>query len=132
MKTGPDLKKDCNYELQARNYRDCWERNNCPFDNQMGFFALFAESFNTGTCMSQNCGQIARDMMCCLSQGYDDNPWSELMSAPLNCGSSILVPLAIALVVIAVLILVSFVVVMAGFLWYKFGRQKKEPFARLE
>jgi hypothetical protein len=139
MKTSVDWLNQCDYQQQWMNYRNCWAQNNCPYDSNMGYFSLFIDAFpGAGSCMSERCGGIARSLLCCMTQGYDDNVYSPLLTAPFGCGPSFLLPLAIGFLVVVVVIVVTVSVAVGLGLWYKYGHKisiggnKVEPFSRLE
>jgi len=134
QKVNADLTKDCNYETTLKNYRDCWERSNCPYDNNMNFFALFIESFPTGTCMSNNCGQIAKDYVCCNGNTIPQGIYSSSYPFPGGCGGINWLLTAFIVIFIFGLIGAGLITTIGGFIiWYRFFKNKKsEPFQRLE
>jgi hypothetical protein len=91
---------DCDYDNTMLNLRNCQERANCPYDGQ-GFFSMFWNAFpQASTCMSDNCGGIIRQYLCCVGEGFDNVPYAWTHSAPLSCGSNAIVTALVVLLFI--------------------------------
>jgi len=121
----------CDYQKSYLEWRDCWARNNCPYDNQMNYLAFFIYSFsNAGTCMAKNCGHIAKNYLCCSSYGFNFISYSDSNNLPMNCDSNIFATVTISLlfVVVAASMVTTFIVVL---IIYLKNRKKSEPFEQL-
>eukprot|EP01080_Neovahlkampfia_damariscottae_P003462 gene3462-6111_t len=76
----------CNYPTIAMEWRDCWEKYNCPYDSGLYFTSWFVDVFPaSSTCMSQHCGFILKKYLCCSTKGFDSISYSMSHSAPINC-----------------------------------------------
>ena len=83
-------RRSCNYPLVALEWRNCWEKYNCPYDSGLFFTSWYVDVFpSSSTCMSQHCGFILKNYLCCSTNGFDSISYSMSHSAPINCGNLI-------------------------------------------
>jgi hypothetical protein len=119
---------NCNWRDAFNEYRQCWAKNKCAFDNF--YDSLQTDSFpQAETCMSKNCGHIARKYMCCELDGFENSPWSWAARGVLPCGG--IGPGGVAGIVISVLIVVGLAAVVIGVAIFFIVKRRKAGFVPL-
>lgn len=125
----------CDYDGFRRKYRDCMVANNCAYEKNFGL-SVMVDALSRNTCMGRNCGQLARDYICCAFNGYSGDPqsWGDL--TPYSCPGTN--PLTVIGVIVLVLFLIIFTTVVIGgtlgglaYFYYR-TKTKADPFQRLE
>lgn len=119
--------KECQYEQTFKEWRNCWEQYNCPYDQGMLFNDWFSDSFyETGTCLSTHCGHIARKFLCCAMNAQKDSQisWTYLPSN-LQCPRPESQVIMVAILLIGSFCVLGTTVFILGFLgMYLFKRNK--------
>jgi len=90
----------CGFNKVATDYRNCLARFNCAYEkNFLNSWTL--DIFDRDSCMGKNCGNLARNLMCCAFDKYNTERYSYYQIGPLGCNvSGILITLLIVFLLI--------------------------------
>lgn len=81
---------ECYYADTFKEWRNCWEQYNCPYDQGLLYQDWFTDSFyQAGTCLATHCGHIARKFLCCAMVNQKDSSHSyAYLPSSLQCPRS--------------------------------------------
>eukprot|EP01080_Neovahlkampfia_damariscottae_P003746 gene3746-6634_t len=108
-----DIQQDaCNYTQYAIDYQQCWKDNGCPLDfyqKENGTISFLTEAIPNGSCMSEKCGHILRQLLCCSNSLISGGIHEKLNYFPLSCDEtpSLLIPAIIIFSITMVTIVIS-------------------------
>jgi len=118
----------CNYIEVANQYRDCVEKNNCPFERNL-LLTWELSALDSDTCIGRNCAGNIIQSMCCGFAEYSNIKYSGAQIGTLNCGNN----LGPIIVIVLLFIFFGFVAIIAIFIiiavaLFFIMRKKKKQF----